>query len=197
MGRSGNLCDALVVVGCVDERASHLVDETYGAGVVTDVKFTVARVVQGPAHGGDVLDLQVRGGEAEGVALVVGHEPALHADACYTLFFHVHEDGTRAFQRDLLLPARLEGVPDEAALRQVWQATCASFSGEIYTDDPTWQLVVPAGASRASMELVFQPPRSAEDGRAGALLGASVTVGLAIAAVFGIRRMLRRGAPRA
>ena len=137
----------------------------------------------------------------------MSHEPALQADACYTLFFHLRDDGTRAFQRDLILPARLEGVPDEAALRLAWQATCAACSGEIYTDDSTWRLVVPAGASRATMELVFQPPRSAagrEDpptgGHTAGLLGASsmslfAIAGIGMLVIGGVMRRRRASRP--
>lgn len=79
------------------------------------------------------------------------------------LFLHIADEPFPVFQRALTLPARLQGVPDEAALRTVWRATCASYGGEIYTDDPTWMVRVPPGLSSDGMAMVFRPPR---EGRA-------------------------------
>ena len=190
MGRSGNLCESLIVVGCVEHRDSHVVEEKYGPSVVTDVTVAVAPTVQGASPADAILHLQVRGGEVEGFGGVVAGEPALQQDACYTLYFLVLDDGTRAFQRDISLPARLEGVPREASLQEVWQGTCAAYAGEIYTDDPTWRLDVPEGVPREAMELVFRPPRPGDEfetsspfGIADERLEEFALLGLAAAAV--------------
>ena len=154
MGRSGNLCESsLILVGCVDSRAQDPVDVGR-----SDVRFSVARVVEGDARTGSVIALQASHGEGGGVS----GSPYLYQDACYTLYLHATDQPFPAFQRALTLPARLEGVPEEGALRAVWRATCASYGGEIYTDDPTWLLTVPPGVPPEGMAMVFRPPTDGE-----------------------------------
>ena len=154
MGRSGNLCESsMILVGCVNSRAENSVEVAR-----SDVRFSVARVVAGDARAGSVIALQVFQGEGGGVS----GSPHLYQDACYTLHLHATDQPFPAFQRALTLPARLEGVPEEGALRAVWRATCASYGGEIYTDDPTWSLTVPPGVPAEGMAMVFRPPTDGE-----------------------------------
>lgn len=92
MGRSGNLCESsLILVGCVNSRAQNPVDVAR-----TDVRFSVARVVEGDARTGTVIALQVSHGEGGGVS----GSPYLYQDACYTLYLHATDQPFRQLADD-------------------------------------------------------------------------------------------------
>ena len=70
MGRSGNLCESsLILVGCVNSRAQNPVDVAR-----TDVRFSVARVVEGDAPVESVADVVVVG---DAVAVAAGGRASL------------------------------------------------------------------------------------------------------------------------